>query len=269
MTIRKLLLGLLIGAGPWLAFGFGDVPAHRELVVYAAASLTESFTEMGELFEAQSPGVRVVFNFGGSSGLRLQLVHGARADLFASANEREMKKVLGAGLAQEQEPFASNRLALVTPGANPGRIHSVRDLARPGLKLSLAHREVPVGRCAWQLIDELSSPDSFGAGYGDQVLRNVVSEETNVKQVLARVTLGEVDAGFVYFSDLRSRKDLREVRLTPGRGPVVFYHVAVLKSAAHRELAGQFRDLILSDTGRAVLERHGVDTAGHGLDRSG
>ena len=177
-----------------------------DLTVFAAASLTDAFAEIGQAFEATHPGVNVVFNFGGSQNLRTQLEQGAQADVFASANQKEMDAVAAAGLAAPgaARTFVTNRILVVLPKSNPGAVHTLQDLARPGLKLILADEAVPAGRYARQVLDGLNA--TYGASFRDDVLANVVSNEDNVKQVVAKVQLGEADAGIVYASDAAARR---------------------------------------------------------------
>jgi molybdate transport system substrate-binding protein len=171
--------------------GAATSPARAQestLVVFAAASLAEAFTDLGRQFEATYSGVRVRFNFAGSQQLAVQIEHGAAADVFAGADQRWMDHVVTRGLvADSPVAFAGNRLVIVVPAANPGRIESPDDLARPGLKVVLAADAVPAGRYAREALSRR------GGDYRRRVLGNVVSEEETVTSVLAKVQLGEAD----------------------------------------------------------------------------
>jgi molybdate transport system substrate-binding protein len=173
----------------------------RELTVFAAASLTDAFGRIAEAFEAAHPGVTVAFNFAGSQALRTQIEEGAAADVFASANFAELETLIASGhiTAEDGQFFAGNRLVVIVPQDNPAEIESLADLARPGVKLVLTAEEVPVGRYARQALDNLNA--QLGADFAVSVLANVVSNEDNVKQVVAKVSLGEADAGIVYSTD--------------------------------------------------------------------
>ena len=144
---------------------------------------------MGRNFEADHRGVSVKFNFGGSQNLRTQLEQGARADVFASANEKEMSALIMATLVESgtEKIFATNQLVVILPAENPAQLHSLQDLAQPGLKMVLAAEEVPVGYYTRQVLDNLSS--TLGADFKTRVLGNLVSSEDNVRQVVTKVQL--------------------------------------------------------------------------------
>ncbi len=186
-------------------------PEPRTLTVFAAASLTDAFTEIGHNFESAHPGVKVALNFAGSQTLSTQLTQGAVADVFASANHTEMDKMVTGNLAQKDAPkdFLTNQLIVILPKDNPANVQTLQDLARPGLKLVLADTTVPAGKYARQILDNMSKVASFGADFNTKVLANVVSNETDVKQVVAKVQLGEADAGIVYISDSVAAPELK------------------------------------------------------------
>jgi molybdate transport system substrate-binding protein len=172
----------------------GPAPAG-ELTVFAAASLTEAFRELA--------GTTVRFNFAGSQQLALQIEQGARADVFASADQRWMDYARERNLIEgESRVFVHNRLVAIVPKANPARIRGLEDLARRGVKLVVGAEAVPVGRYSREVIRNLGGVRGFPPGYADRVFANVVSQEENVKSVVAKVQLGEADAGFVYRSDV-------------------------------------------------------------------
>jgi molybdate transport system substrate-binding protein len=163
--------------------------ALRTLTVFAAASLTDAFTEIGHNFETAHHGIRVAFNFAGSQTLSTQLTQGASADIFASANHSEMDKVVAANLVQKDAPkdFLTNQLIVILPVKNPANVQTLQDLARSGLKLVLADKTVPAGKYALQILDNMVKDASFGADFKTRVLANVVSNETDVKQLVAKV----------------------------------------------------------------------------------
>lgn len=240
-------------------------PTQEELVVFAAASLTESFTELGKLFEAANPGARVIFNFAGSQQLRSQLEQGAPADVFASANKKEMDAAIAASLiiSGTQQTFARNRLVVIYPKANPGGIETLADLARPGLKLVIADKAVPVGQYTLDMLDKMSKDPAFGADFGANVLKNVVSMEQDVKAVVAKVQLGEADAGVVYSTDVASAAgDVTPLEVPDQFNQLASYPIAVLEKAPLPDLAQKFVDLVLSDEGQAVLTSYGFISPG-------
>jgi molybdate transport system substrate-binding protein len=179
-------------------------PAQEELMVFTAASLTESYGAMGKQFEAAHPGVKVVTNFAGSQQLHAQLEQGAQADVSASANTKEMNATIQSSLVVSgtQKTCARNRLVVIFPKDNPGEIATLADLARPGLKLVVADKAVPVGRSTLNMLGKKSQDPTYGADFADKVQKNVVSRENDVKAVLGKVRLGEADAGVVYATDV-------------------------------------------------------------------
>ena len=228
-----------------------------DLTVFAAASLVDAFGEIGQAFEATHPGVNVVFNLGGSQNLRTQLEQGAQADVFASANRKEMDAVAAAGLVAPgaARTFVTNQLVVVLPAGNPGGVHTLQDLARPGLKLVLADEAVPAGRYAREVLDRLNA--SYGASFRDDVLANVVSNEDNVKQVLAKVQLGEADAGIVYASDALAASELLTIAIPAQANVVAEYPIAALAGAPSPALAAEFVDFVLSPEGQSILKKWG------------
>ena len=265
-----LLVGLLVSAAGCAPAGLpltaappadaqpqpSAAPQEHSLIVFAAASLTDAFTEIGTAFEAGHPGVHLTFNFASSQALRTQIEEGATADVFASANSKEMEALTGNGkLAGEARPFARNLLTIVAPADNPAGLVTPQDLARPGLKLVLAAEEVPVGKYARQALGQLES--LYGAGYRDSVLTNVVSNEDNVKQVVAKVQLGEADAGIVYQSDFVAAPQLTRIEIPAEANVVAVYPITVLRESAEPALAQDFIDFVLSDAGQATLHGWG------------
>jgi len=254
LVIGLMLMALVCCAQP--------VQPPKTLTVFAAASLTESFGEIGKQFEAANSGVQVTFNFAGSQQLRAQLEQGAKADVFASANTKEMTTAIISDslvVSGTQHTFVTNRLAVILPKSNPGKITSLADLARPGLKLDLADPSVPVGQYALDMLGKMSQDASFGAAFKDKVVANVVSREDNVKSVVAKVRLGEADAGVVYSTDITSdaAKELTTLDVPDRFNVIAVYPIAPLKNAVEPKLASQFMDWVLSSKGQQVFAKYG------------
>jgi molybdate transport system substrate-binding protein len=231
-----------------------------ELLVFAAASLTDAFNELGGIFEAQQANSRVRFNYGASSQLRTQLEQGARGDVFASADALQMDQARAAGLiAGEPRLFVRNVLVLITPRDNPGRIETLADLARPGLRLVTTGQQVPIGAYTRQMLTRLSEDPAYGADFGQRVLANVRSEEDNVRAVVAKVQLGEADGGVVYTSDVTPAvaPELRTIAIPDAFNVIATYPIAVVQDTRQPTQAQQFVDLVLSDVGQGVLARYG------------
>lgn len=225
----------------------GALPACRgtgrvELTVFAATSLTDAFDAVATAFERQHPGVDVVTAFAGSQELAAQLLAGAGADVFASADEVQMGRVVDAGLvAAPPRRFAGNRLVIAVPAGNPDGVDSLRDLARPDLDVVLAAPEVPVGRY---------TRAALGAAGVDV---DPVSYELDVRAVLTKVQLGEADAGVVYASDVAAAADEVDAVEAEGLDVAVRYVIAPLAAAPQPQLAEEFIALVGSPEGRRLL----------------
>ncbi|MGE0681543.1 MAG: molybdate ABC transporter substrate-binding protein [Candidatus Binatia bacterium] len=228
-----------------------------ELTVFAAASLTAPFTEIGKRLELSHPGLKVVYNFGGSQMLRTQLELGAYTDVFASADAVQMERAKKSGVVQgESSIFVRNRLAVIVPQANPGQVKEFRDLAKPALKLDLANAKVPVGNYSRQAISKASA--DYGVDFEKQVLANIVSEEDNVKQVVTKVQLGEVDAGIVYICDVTPEisKEVRLVPIPDAYNQIAAYPIALTKEVKNSAAAKAFISFVLSAEGQAILKAY-------------
>lgn len=239
-------------------------PERREIVVFAAASLTDAFDELARSFEQERPDVRVVTNYASSSRLAIQLTEGAPADIFASANAPQMETVIAAGRidASTVEYFASNKLvALVaadTQSEMAGRISTFRDLALPGVRIAVAAHSVPVRVYTERVLERAAADGAWGTGFVAAFRRNIVSEESNVRQVAQRVALGEVDAGTVYFTDVTAdiRDAVRVVEIPPAFPERAHYPIAPLSDSDYPEDAASFVAFVLSTAGREILATH-------------
>ena len=226
-------------------------------MVFAAASLQDAFKEIDA--QAQES---VTFNFAGSQVLVTQLREGAQADVLATADGESMDAAISAGLVEagSEQVLATNRLAVaIAPGSSS--IKSLHDLARPGIKLVLAEESVPAGRYALQVLDKLAADPAFGPDFNEKVLANVVSKESNVRQTLAKVTLGEADAGIVYTTDMRAASDVGTIEIPERYNVLAHYYVAPVKGAADPQMALLFIGYLLSAEGQVTLTRHGFGPA--------
>ena len=259
LLIALFLVGCASAATPNAA-STEPPPAASEpktLNVFAAASLSDAFSEIGKNFEAANPGVAVAFNFAGSQALRTQIEEGAPADVFASANAKEMDMLVsGSNVnASTSIPFLKNKLVVILPADNPAGIEHLEGLATSGVKLVLAAEEVPVGNYARQSLDLMNG--QFGTDFKDKVLANVVSNEDNVKQVVAKVHLGEADAGIVYTSDAVAAPELQTIEIPDDLNVIATYPIAPLVNSENSDLASAFVEYVLSADGQAVLEKWG------------
>lgn len=243
---------------PAMLLGLTD-PEPSVLTVYAAASLTDAFKDLGKTLEAGHPVLSVRFNFAGSQQLALQIEQGAPADVFASADQRWMSYAMEKGLvAGDPTIFARNRLVAIVPRANPARIGRLQDLARRGIKLVVAAEAVPAGRYSRETLENLAGAPGFPPEYHRRVLANVVSQEENVKAVVAKVQLGEADAGLVYRSDVTSAvaRFVRVLEIPDPYNVIATYPIAVLKAGRNPKAAEELVALVSSAAGQRVLQRH-------------
>jgi molybdate transport system substrate-binding protein len=222
-------------------------PAATSIVVFAAASLKPTFTQLARQFNTDNSGAEVVFDFAGSSELAAQLTQGASADVFASADSAQMETVAKAGLtASDPVNFASNMLAIVTAPDDPKQIKSFADLAKPGLKVVVCQQPVPCGAATRRIEDNTN------------VRLNPVSEEPAVSDVLTKVTSGEADAGLVYVTDaLNAGSKVATIKFPESAGAINEYPIAVLRHAADAALAQKFVDLVTRETGQKILDQAG------------
>ncbi len=226
-----------------------------ELTVFAAASLTEAFSEIGKRLALSHPGLKVTYNFAGSPVLRTQLEQGAAADLFASADMAQMEQAKKSNVVHGDSPiFVKNRLIAIVPKDNPAQIATFCDLGKPGVKLDLANAQVPVGNYSRQSLAKASA--ECGADFEQRAVKNIVSEEENVKQVVTKVQLGEADAGIVYVSDVtpKVRKDVHTIPIADAYNQLATYPIAVTTGVKNRAAADAFIAFVLSVEGQAILK---------------
>jgi molybdate transport system substrate-binding protein len=214
--------------------------------VFAASSLTGSFTTLGKQFEKDHPGTKVEFNFGPSSGLVEQIGSGAPADVFASASPSNMDTLVQSGEAKDPKDFATNSMEIAVPPDNPARIDALDDLAGKGVKVALCQAQVPCGKVAAEVFANA------------KLTVKPATEEVDVKSVLTKVTLDEVDAGVVYVTDVLAAGDkVKGVEIPADVNATTSYPIAALDGSEHAKEAAEFVDLVLSDAGAKVLGEAG------------
>ncbi|MFI5958656.1 molybdate ABC transporter substrate-binding protein [Cryptosporangium sp. NPDC051539] len=216
------------------------------ITVFAAASLTESFTTLGKQFEQAHPSVTVKFNFGASSALAESIGQGAPADVFASASQKNMDSAVKAGDVADPKTFAQNTMEIAVPPDNPGKVAALADLSKPGLKIALCQEQVPCGATAKKILDKAKitvTPKTLGA---------------DVKSVLTTISLGEVDAGIVYKTDVQaSGGKVEGIEIPAGQNASTQYPIATLSKAPNADGAKAFLEYVLSADGTKVLEAAG------------
>lgn len=217
-----------------------------KITVLAAASLTESFTTLGEQFEAAHPGTTIALSFGASSALSAQIVNGSPGDVFASASQKNMTQVVDAKAGDDPTTFARNIMEIATPPDNPAQITSLNDLTKSGVTVAVCADEVPCGVTANKVF--------ANAG----VTVTPATKEATVKAVLTKVELGEVDAGLVFVTDVIAAGDKAVgVEIPQDVNASTDYPITMLKTTTNAELSQAFIEYVLSDEGQAVLAESG------------
>ena len=252
-AVASLVLAAACGSGDDNSSGSGSSPAapasggaSGTVTVFAAASLTESFTTLGRQFEAAHPGTTVKFNFGASSSLAENIDQGAPADVFASASPKNMQQVVDAGGASDSKTFARNVMQIAVPPDNPAGVREVTDLARSNVKVALCQPQVPCGAVAQQVFENVN------------ITVKPVTQGADVKAVLTTVQLGEVDAGMVYRTDVRAAgTKVRGIEIPADQNASTSYPIAALTEAPNPAGAAAFVDYVLSPDGEKVLEQAG------------
>ena len=232
------------------------------LTILAASSLTDAFGELARTFENQHPGVEVRASFGASSDMLAQIQQGAPADVFASAAQEEMDTAVEDGFVEgEPELFVKNREVVMVPKDNPANIQSLRDVAKPGVKLVLAQKDVPAADYAVEILGNANAV--YGDDFEKDVMSNVVSREADVRASLNRVVVGDADATFGYASDYTPdiRDEVKVVKIPPDLNIVATYPIAALKDAKDPNLAKEWVDLVTSAQGQRVLEKWNFEPA--------
>ena len=240
---------------------------NATLTVFAAASLTQPFTQIAHEFESQHPGTDVVLNFAGSQQLVEQLIQGAPADVFASADHRQMDRAVAASLVDPNSltDFTNNRLIIIASKKNPNPPQALSELARKGVRIDVADPVVPVGHYTLEMLDRLEADPQYGPSFKSGFLNNVVSREENVKALLTKVRLGEADAGVVYTSDTVGipSQEISTIEVPDAFNPMASYPIAVVSKSGQKDLAKAFEALVLSADGQAILQKDGLVSIHH------
>lgn len=219
------------------------------ITVLAAASLQEAFTTIGSQFEKANPGTKVTFSFGPSSGLATSINQGAPADVFASASPTNMDQVVSAGRAADPKTFVSNQMEIAVPPKNPADVHGLDDLAKSSVKVALCQPQVPCGAVAAKVFTNA------------RIKVTPVTQEVDVKSVLTKVILGEVDAGVVYVTDVRAAgSQVKGIEIPADVNASTDYPIATVSGSKNAGTAAAFMAYVLSPQGQTVLTSDGFAT---------
>lgn len=245
-SVRRLLVVLVASSLPMAVTSCVDDASTRGTVtVFAAASLTDAFTDVAVAFEDAHPDATVELNFAGSSTLREQILQGAPADVYAPADVSNMDRVVHAGLVAEPETFATNDLQIAVPPGNPAHVEGLEDFGEADLVLGLCAEEVPCGEFSRRVLE--------AAG----VTPEPDTREPDVRALLTKVEAGELDAGIVYTTDVVSAANVEGIDIPQDRNVVATYPIGVVRDAEPVALVAAFVDFVLGADGQAILRSHG------------
>lgn len=249
--IKLLAVGIIFGLVSCSSMSDSDSRNPDELIVFAAASLSDSFAELERVFENSHPDVDLILNFASSSQLATQLSEGVTADVFASANENQMQVVMTNGRVDPAgvRSFIANELTILVPAGNPANIQTIDDLGNANVSILMAVEGVPVRDYADQIIHTLPGSDQKA------IYENLVSEESNVRQVSTKIALGEADAGIVYTSDITPdiTEWVEKIEIPDSLNVIARYPIAAIEDSEAGELAREFIDFVLGETGQEIL----------------
>jgi molybdate transport system substrate-binding protein len=239
-------------------------PSQGNLIAFTAASLSGSSKDLGSGFTSAYPGHKVVFNLDGTQALKTQIENGAYADVLISASNTYTKALQGEGYLDNStvKTLCTNYVIVILPASNPGKIKTLSDLANPGVKIAMAASSVPVGTATNATLNNLAN-STYGQSWKNATIANVVTYETSEPAVATKVSLGEVDAGFVYESTYTAASTGTYQALTiPKKDNYLqTYTIAVLKESTNKAVAGEFEQYMLSSAGQQILEDYGFTPA--------
>ena len=260
--IEKRIFAVVISALVLSATAGLCAEQQEELTVFCAASLTGAFGEIGQMYKNET-NISVAFNFDGSQVLRTQIENGAYADIFISANKKQMNTLKNEGFTNNSSitVFTKTKPVIIVPKDNPAKIQNISDLAKPGLKIVIGTMDVPIGDYTLQILAKLANDSAYGPDFKKRVMANVVSNETNVNYITSKVALGEADAGIAYKSD--ATKDpaakITKIEIPDKYNVIAEYPMSLLEQSKYPAQAKEFINLVKSDKGMAVLERYGFE----------
>lgn len=228
------------------------------LNIMAAASLTEAFKEIVEAYEFENPDIKIQLDFAGSQGLATQIEEGRQGDIFASANRRYMDRLIEKGFIENSNIFAENRL-VVAVNNKAVHIKALKDLSKDGVMIAMADKSVPAGNYSDAILTQIQNSGEFRVDFKEKILDNTVSSELNVKDVMRKVEIGEVDAGLVYATDitLQNKDIVSIIDIKDDWNMIAKYSIGVLKTSPQIEESIKFINYLEAYKAREILETHG------------
>jgi molybdate transport system substrate-binding protein len=252
-VLAALVLVSMVGLG-------ADQP--KELTVFCAAGLKDAFGEIGDIYENES-GFGVVFNFDGAQVLRTQIENGAYADVLVSGSKKHIDAMKSEGHLNNSSvsAFARNWQEVIIPSTNPAGIQNLSDLAKPGVKIVMGTKDLPIFDTTMQILSKMASDPAYGPQYKERVLSNVVSNETNINFIVSKVALGEADAAFAHKSEISPEYSgkVTVIEIPEKYNVRSDYYIGALDGSKLPDQARGFIDLVKSRSGRSVLEEHGYE----------
>ncbi|MCK9630561.1 MAG: molybdate ABC transporter substrate-binding protein [Methanoregula sp.] len=234
--------------------------SEGNVVAYTAASLSGVSPKLAEGFEEMYPGHKVVFNLAGTQAIKTQIQQGAYADVFISASNKYTTELTDGGyfVTGTVKPLTSNYVIVILPADNPANIKSLADLAKPGVKIAMADKSVPVGAATAGVMEKMAKSSEYGTAWNTAVYDNVVTYETAEPAVAGKVQLGEVDAGFVYESTYTAGGDkYQSVSIAKSLNYLQTYSIGILKESTSKGAAADFENFMLSENGQQILKNYG------------
>ncbi|WP_010237218.1 molybdate ABC transporter substrate-binding protein [Clostridium arbusti] len=228
----------------------------KKITVFAAASLTESYKEIGEQIK-KDKNIEVKFNFAGSQQLVASINQGADVDVFASADTKNMKTLTDAKKVDKDIIFAKNQLVIAKNKSSKVSITSLKDLGNDGVKLVVGDKSLPAGNYFHKALDAAKADNTIDQATYDKIIKNIKSEELNVKDVVSKVKLGDADAGVVYKTDATNQKELEVIPDKEFSKLQVDYPIAVISESKNKEAAQQFIDYVTTGKGKSILQKYG------------
>lgn len=261
MVGKRAFLALFAALLLATSFSLAAEPS-RDLTVFCAAGLSGAFDELSQLYENES-NVSVVFNFDGAQVLRTQIENGAYADVFVSGSNKHMNALKAEGFIDNSSVFvlAKNWQAIIVPRDNPAKIENLSDLARPGIKIVMGSKGLPITDVTVQILNKTASDTAFGPDFKQKVLANVISQETNIDFIVSKIALGEADAAFAHRSEVSSEYAAKVTLIDiPEKYNVLSeYTIGILLESKNPKDAKKFPDLVKSEKGKEILIKHGYE----------
>lgn len=260
LTVVALVLVIIAILIAGISLNSQHSTGKTEVTVFAAASLKAAFSELGANYEANHTNIKLNFNFDGSTNLKTQLLNGATADVFASADYKNLNAVAGSHLIVNStiQTFAKNRLVIIVPSSNTAGVTSVSDITKSGVKIVIGDTNVPIGNYTRTFLKSITNSSTEFVDFQTKVLSNVVSQESSVSNIVTKVSLGEADLGIVYTTDAASAgSKVTQIPIADAYNVIAVYPIGELAATKHSTEANGFISYVMSPDGQALMAKYG------------